>query len=76
MQIHSFLDLLGDSMFNLGIDVTAKLHAEHAAEPTYFHHLIYPGLHSLTLFGSRHDIRTPPIPQLRSVMMIHDGTRG
>lgn len=64
-QIHSLLDLFGDTMFNVGIDLTAKLHSVHAPAPTYFYYLVYPGKHSLTMFGSKHDIREPPIEQLK-----------
>ncbi|TRY76290.1 hypothetical protein TCAL_13297 [Tigriopus californicus] len=50
--IHNFIDVLSDSMFTYGIDITAKLHAERSEAPTYFYFLKYPLEHTLANFGS------------------------
>ena len=35
-QLSGLIDASGDTMFNFGIDVTAKLHAKNGKSPTYF----------------------------------------
>ena len=58
-KAESMVDVQSDTMFNYGIDKTAKLHSEKAPKDTYFYHLTYPGKHTLTNFGSDHDMRPP-----------------
>ena len=62
--IDNLIDVLGDSMFNFGIDLTAKLHAEHSKGNTYYYHLTYPALHNLALFRSNGSVSLPPFNQL------------
>ena len=67
-KIGNFLDACGDTMFNYGIDRTVKLHAAKSASETFFYHLTYPALHSLSLFGSDHSIRKHPLPEMWYVL--------
>lgn len=48
------MDVLSDTMFNYGIDVTAKTHASKSSAPTYFHYITYAPKHSLANFGTEH----------------------
>ena len=60
-KINRILDACGDTMFNYGIDRTVKLHAARSAADTFFYHLTFPALHSLSLFRTDHSIGKHPL---------------
>ena len=62
--IDRFLDACGDTMFNYGIDQTAKLHATKSAADTFFYYLTLPALHSLSLFRTDHSVKKHPLPEM------------
>ena len=68
-KINRFLDACGDTMFNYGIDRTVKLHAAKSTSDTYFYHLTFPALHSLSLFGTDHSIRKHPLSEMWYVLV-------
>ena len=63
-KINSFLDACGDTMFNYGIDRTVKLHAAKSAADTFFYHLTFPGLHSLSLFRTDRSVGKHPLTEM------------
>ena len=60
-KVNRFLDACGDTSFNYGIDQTVKLHAARSAADTFFYHLTFPALHSLSLFRTDHSIAKHPL---------------
>ncbi len=64
-DVNNLVDLSGDSMFNYGIDVTAKLHAKHSKGPTYFEYITYPLASSLALFRTDGSKGKPPYDVLK-----------
>ena len=61
----AYVDAQSDTMFNYGIDITAKLHAKHGKAATYLYYLRYPGEHTLTNFRTDHSIKQSPVEVLR-----------
>lgn len=65
-QLHNLIDASGDTMFNYGIDVTAKLHAERGAPGrTYFEYITYPLRHSLAQYRTDGTVADPPYQALK-----------
>lgn len=69
-HIHDFVDALSDSMFNFGIDMTAKLHSRTAPKPTYYYLLKFPGSHSLANFRTDHTFAPPSFEALKYVSVM------
>ena len=63
-KVEAVIDVLSDTMFNYGIDLTAKLHAKNSIGQTFFHYITYPAEHSLANLGTT-GIRSPPIENLK-----------
>ena len=63
-KVEGLIDVLSDTMFNYGIDLTAKLHAKNSIGPTFFHYITYPAEHTLANLGTT-GIRSPPIENLK-----------
>ncbi len=64
-DVNNLVDLSGDTMFNFGIDVTAKLHAKNAKAPTYFEYITHPAEHTLSLFRTDGSIGKQPYEVLK-----------
>jgi len=65
-QLNSLVDVSGDTMFNYGIDVSAKLHAMHGKSPTFFEFVTYPAEHTLAQFRSDHSFGPPKYDVLKA----------
>ena len=63
-KVEGLIDVLSDTMFNYGIDLTAKLHGKNSIGPTFFRYITYPAKHTLANLGTT-GIRTPPIENLK-----------
>lgn len=62
-DMHNYIDAQSDTMFNFGIDVTAKLLADKI--PTFHYFLKFPIEHSLANFRHGHTIARPHFEALK-----------
>ena len=61
----AYIDAQSDSMFNYGIDVTARLFTRHGKAPTYLYYVSYPAIHTLTNFRIDGSIKPAPLAVMR-----------